>query len=118
MKKVTIYMVIIVVIFCLSTCGFLVYRQQNPSAIALDRSSAQQTERFSSIHINSEGKLNINTATAAELSVLTGIGEILAGRIIQYREDNGPYKTVDELLNVNGIGEGKLNKIFDYIYAG
>ena len=49
-------------------------------------------------------KVNINTATAEELTNLKGVGEVLAQRIIEYREQNGPFKTANDLLNVKGVG--------------
>ena len=56
----------------------------------------------------SEEKVNINTASKEELIGLNGIGEVLADRIIEYREANGGYKDVRELTNVKGIGEKLL----------
>ena len=52
--------------------------------------------------------LDLNSATAAELMELPGIGVELAERIVAYREEHGPFGTEDELLKVSGIGEGKL----------
>ena len=52
--------------------------------------------------------LDLNTATAEELAGLPGIGKELAGRIVAYREANGAFGTVEELLEVSGIGEKKL----------
>ncbi len=63
------------------------------------------------------GKINLNTATAAELCGLNGIGESKAAAILQYREENGGFETVDELTQVSGIGESTLEKIRDYIYV-
>jgi competence protein ComEA len=49
--------------------------------------------------------VNINTASSAELQTLPGVGERVAARIIEYREKNGPFKKIEELMNVQGIGE-------------
>lgn len=55
-------------------------------------------------------KININTATIEELKQLDGIGEKTAEKIIEYREIN-EITEIEQLMNVNGIGEGKFNKI-------
>ena len=62
--------------------------------------------------------LDINTASKAQLMDLPGIGEELANRIIQYRSNNGPFDSVDELLNIEGIGEKKLLAIEARIKVG
>jgi len=62
--------------------------------------------------------ININTADSAALETLPGIGPALAGRIIAYREENGPFGTVDDLLNVKGIGEVTLDKLRPLISVG
>ena len=51
-----------------------------------------------------EARVNINTATADELTVLPGIGEVLAARIVDHREQNGPFERLDQLMAVSGIG--------------
>jgi competence protein ComEA len=60
-------------------------------------------------------RINLNTATMAELESLPGIGPALAGRIVEYRETYGPFQTVDDLLNVKGIGPALLEKIRDLV---
>ncbi len=64
------------------------------------------------------GKININTATAAELTALPGIGEVKAQRIVDYREENGAFVSVEQLTDVNGIGEKTLEKLRDYVTVG
>lgn len=63
-------------------------------------------------------KVDINTASKAQLMDLPGIGEELANRIIAYRTQNGPFESTDELLNVEGIGEKKLLDIESRIKVG
>lgn len=62
--------------------------------------------------------VDINTAGVEELATLPGIGEKLAERIVKYREDNGDFTSVDDLVNVSGIGEGKLEALRDYVSVG
>ena len=52
--------------------------------------------------------LDLNSATQEELAQLPGIGEELAGRIVEYREANGPFESIEELMEVSGIGKGKF----------
>lgn len=54
------------------------------------------------------GKVNINQATAQELENLEGVGPVLARRIVEYREEHGPFKQLEDLKKVNGIGEKKF----------
>ena len=60
-------------------------------------------------------KVNINTADAEKLATLKGIGPATAQKIIDYREQNGAFKTIDEIKNVRGIGEKKFDAIKDKI---
>ena len=60
-------------------------------------------------------KINVNTASSEELTTLPGIGKAYADRIVEYREKNGPFKKVDDLLNVRGIGEKTLERIRDRV---
>jgi len=55
-----------------------------------------------------EAIINSNTATLAEPDSLPGIGPALGQRIVDYRDQHGPFRSVDELLNVSGIGEKRL----------
>lgn len=61
------------------------------------------------------GKININTATAAELETLPGIGPVLSQRIVDYRETNGPFAAIEDIKNVRGIGEVTFGDIENLI---
>jgi competence protein ComEA len=61
------------------------------------------------------GPISINQATASDLETLPGLGPVLAERIIAFREDNGPFETVEDLLEVPGIGEAKLASLRDLV---
>ena len=60
-------------------------------------------------------KIDINRAEPWLLEALPSIGEVLAQRIVDYRSQNGPFKRIEDLLKVSGIGEATLDKIKDYI---
>ena len=60
-------------------------------------------------------KININTASALDLERLPGIGEKRAQDIVAYREEHGPFQSVEELDNVRGIGAGILSGLRDYV---
>lgn len=62
--------------------------------------------------------VNINTADAGELAELPGIGGVTAGRIVEYREKNGPFEKAEDIMNVDGIGEGKFAGMEDMITVG
>lgn len=66
-------------------------------------------------HYDDEGRLDINLATVEELMKLKGIGEVIASRIVNYREENGQFMAVEELTLVPGIGYKKLNNNREYI---
>lgn len=61
------------------------------------------------------GVVNVNTASAVELQYLPRVGPSLAGRILEFRETNGPFKGIDELVAVRGIGETSLEKIKPFV---
>lgn len=63
------------------------------------------------------GPLDLNTATASQLETVPGIGPALAGRIVEYRKQHGPFKTYEELDQVSGIGKATLEKFRAYLYV-
>lgn len=62
-----------------------------------------------------DGLININTATADELTELPGIGDVKAAAIVAYREANGSFSSIEDIMNVDGIKEGSYEKIKDLI---
>lgn len=67
---------------------------------------------------NEAGRVNINTAGVDELQTLPGIGQVIAGRIVAERQENGPYRIPEDIMRVSGIGQGTLEEILDYITVG
>lgn len=63
----------------------------------------------------SGGEISLNSATSEQLQELNGVGEATAAAIIAYREDNGGFRSVDDLLEVSGIGPAKFEKIRDHV---
>jgi competence protein ComEA len=61
------------------------------------------------------GLVNVNTGTAADLETLPGVGEVIAQAIIDHRTENGPFTSVDQLLDVTGIGDATLENIRDLV---
>ena len=61
----------------------------------------------------SDGRINLNTADAAALETLPGVGPAIASRIVAWRDENGPFRSVDELTAVTGIGEKTLDGLRD-----
>ena len=65
-----------------------------------------------------DGRIHLNTATAEELKTLPGVGDVLARRILDYRDQNGPFRSPEELMNVKGIGEKIYAGLQDLIDLG
>lgn len=61
------------------------------------------------------GKVNINTAAVSQLTTLPGVGPKLAARIVEYRQKAGGFKSIQELMNVQGVGEKSFQKIQGYL---
>ena len=68
--------------------------------------------------IETDPRLDINEMSTAQLEAIPGIGEMLAKRIVAYRDANGPFRTLEEVMNVEGIGEKKLDQIASLVKVG
>ena len=62
--------------------------------------------------------ININTATASDFEALPGVGATTAARIVEYRQKNGPFKKIEELMNVRGLGEKNFLKLKPQLTVG
>lgn len=79
-----------------------------------ETTSVQNEESFAK-SFDESGVIDVNTASAEELERLPGIGPVKAKAIVEFRETSGPYKTLEDLLKVPGIGEKTLNEIAPFI---
>lgn len=125
LKRYEIYVLSITALLLIFTIGFFFGRSMAKSSITVSP-QIQKTEHSyantpsSDLADNTSDKtaielpdapVNINTADAALLATLPGIGETIAQRIIAYREDFGDFESIEELLYVDGIGEAKLEEL-------
>ena len=113
----------VILIFALS-CG-IYYGEHRPEREAITVTSAGKQEEPAPEESDDpapgilEGeRINVNTAPAEDLDRLPGIGEVRAAAIVAWREAYGPFETVEELLEVDGIGEGILDGLRDYVTVG
>lgn len=65
--------------------------------------------------ISADAPINVNTATVEQLEALPGIGPTLGAAIVQERDRNGPFRTIDDLTRVPGIGDGRLSQLRDLV---
>ena len=86
-------------------------REEAPAATGTTTTGAGQASSSGA----SKGKVNLNTASAEELQTLSGIGPSLSQRIIDYRQANGPFKSVDDLRKVSGIGDTRFKNLKDLV---
>lgn len=84
--------------------------------IAPVNQSANDTNKTGDQSPNSQ--ININAATLEDLTSLTGIGPSIGQRIIDYRTESGPFNSIEDLMNVKGIGSATFDKVKDRIWVG
>lgn len=92
-----------------------VAENENVSQDTMGEQECKPTENSTEKTVTSGEKININTADAETLTVINGIGESLAKRIIDYRTKYGPFESIEEIMNVSGIGEKKFEDMRDMI---
>jgi comEA protein len=99
--------------FVLLTLAALVALQ--PSVMAQEKPAPRPAPGAPAV---AKSPVNINTATAADFENLPGIGARTAARIIEYRQKNGPFKKIEELMNVRGVGEKSFLKLKPQLTIG
>ncbi len=123
MKSKVIFILIstafILLCICIVLCTLL-YRSLSAEYVRKEGSVAAEVfgsadSAFSSQKEPITEKININTASKDQLIKLKGIGEVIAQNIIDYRDEYGKFESIEEIMNVNGIGKAKFNDIKDYI---
>lgn len=113
-KGVKVLLCVLFASLCFLT-GMFVGRNSKDEYVVLPQSNVSETISNTVVQ---DFRIDINSATKVQLMELHGIGEMLAERIIAYREQNGPFATTDDLLDVEGIGEKKLQAINEWIKVG
>ena len=123
MKKAGLIMVLVTLIFCTFAVGFFLGRSVNNGSIQVSNiPTVSPTQNTEATTVPTEDAiqfpLDINTASVQELTKLQDIGPTLAQRIVDYRNENGPFEALSDLLKVKGIGKKTLEGILDYITIG
>ncbi len=96
--------------------GIIAYKKSFPAGNLRIESSGPSSETSSVGNIpKNDRKININEASPEELTDLKGVGPVLAGRIVEYRLQRGPFVSVEDLKKVPGIGDRLFSKIKDDI---
>ena len=102
--------------------GLMIGKNINDTEIIISNSQDQGFVDYydvtTDIEILNNDLIDINTASVYELTELPGIGEVIAQRIVDYREENGNFTCIEDLMNVNGIGENRIQAICEYITVG
>lgn len=117
--KETAVLLVIACIFIAITVGQIAITNSNTISVNVrDNESVVSVDGQSESSETRQELININTASEDLLCEIHGIGEKLAGRIVEYRETNGPFVRIEDLMNVKGIGEATLEKMKPYICVG
>lgn len=117
---------LITLLFVVFTAGYFLGNSQKKSQLTVSVSkvipaASQETEYQLAGSVKPDTPhfpVSINHASKEELSALPGIGDVLAQRILDYRAAHGYFRSVEELLNVEGIGKKRLEEILDLIVIG
>jgi len=89
--------------------------EQDKGGISVYNSGGSCSSTEESSSYSGEGRVNINAATIESLQLIPGIGEVKAKSIVEYRNKNGGFKSIEEIKNISGIGDKTFEKLRDYI---
>lgn len=115
MKKQNWLFVGITGIFLCLLIGIFIGRNLTGNYISLNGTSDSQSLSNTQDSQINDGRIDINTASLQQLQLLPGIGEVMAQQILDYRSEHGGFTSVEELMNIRGIGEKKFAQIEAYI---
>lgn len=118
----------ITVVFLVFLTGFYLGRNQNTDTLTIrtersdtaaatssDESDVQADQASDASESSPSFPININRASSVDLTTLPGIGDVLASRIVEYRRTKGLFTSIEDIMNVSGVGEAKFEAIKDYI---
>jgi len=95
------------------------YRRNSRPFVNIQINKREIKQQYSLVEIEERirerKKININSASVEELCSIPGLGKVIAARIVEYRQVNGRFYSSKDLLNVDGIGSGKLKKMSEYL---
>lgn len=122
-KPYSLFLLISTLVFAAFCCGAFYGRSFSSGPVLVREVQVQAAETSGTVStepsvVCAADRIDLNAATQAQLMTLPGIGEVLSRRIIDYREENGPFRTVGDLMNVEGIGEKRMESLFDLVCIG
>lgn len=116
-KKAKVY--IFVIVFILLAFGGRLIEHFEKDAFVMETITVKSDLPYKSDEeVVLDGKININSADENQLQLLYGIGKAIAQRIVKYREENGPFKSIEEIMRVPGISEKKFEELKDTVCVG